>query len=74
MLRSWKAEETYRGSEALFYADDGLIEHNNSIKVQHDLDILIRLFQKMGLKTNKKKTKYMILKGRAPSKKLSEEA
>ena len=74
VLRSWKAEETYRGSEALFYVDDGLIENNNNIKVQHDLDILIGLFEKMGLKTNEKKTKYMIFRGPAPSKRLSKEA
>ena len=64
---NWKAEEIYGRSEASFNADNRLIEHNNSISVQQNIDILIRLFRKMGLKTNKKETKYIIFKGPAPS-------
>ena len=50
------------------YADDGLIENNNPVALQADLDIFIKLFEKMGLKTNETKTKFMIIRGtRAPT-------
>ena len=55
---------------ALFYADDGLIENTDHNLLQRDLDAIISLFEKMGLKTNETKTKYMIVRGPAAPKAL----
>lgn len=43
--------------------DDGLIENINTEDLQKDLDIIIKLFEKVGLKTNENKTKCMIIRG-----------
>jgi hypothetical protein len=50
---------------ALFYADDGLIENTDPKTLQADLDVIISLFEKLGLRTNETKTKYMIVRGPA---------
>ena len=65
VIRSWKKDETYDGSRACFYADDGLIEHINAESLQQDLDTIIRLFNRIGLRANETKTKYMIVRGQA---------
>ena len=50
------------------YADDGLIENSNPTALQSDLDTIIKLFEKVGLKTNKSKTKFMVVQGaKAPT-------
>ena len=61
VLRSWKALPSFTRSRASFYADDGLIENKKPEDLQQDLDALVSLFQKIGLKTNKKETKLMIV-------------
>ena len=55
VLRSWKANDQYNNSQALFYADNGLLEHTEANLLQSDLDRIIKLFGKIGLKTNKPK-------------------
>ena len=60
VLRKWKSEEKYGGSRTMFYADDGLIENNNSKFLQRDLTKTIKLFEHLGLKTNEYKTKFMV--------------
>jgi hypothetical protein len=65
VIRRWKKEEQHGKSRALFYADDGLIEHTNPSILQGDLDAMINLFEKLGLRTNETKTKYMIVRGPA---------
>ena len=49
MLRTWKRED-WRGSRACFYADNGLIEHRDHRKLQTDIDKMINLFERVGLK------------------------
>ena len=61
MLRSWKNNK--KCTDSFFYADDGLLENNNPEELQNDLNIIIKLFEKLGLKTNKDKTKCMIIIG-----------
>ena len=63
VLRAWKEDELYEKSAALFYADDGLLESSNSVGLQNDLDIIIKLFEKVGLRTNETKTKFMVFRG-----------
>ena len=48
-----------------FYVDDGLVENTDPIQLQQDLNTIIDLFSKVGLKANDKKTKYMIVRGAA---------
>jgi hypothetical protein len=59
---------------ALFYADDGLIENTDPKVLQSDLDVIISLFEKLGLRTNETKTKYMIVRGPAAPAALKETA
>ena len=56
-----------------FYADDGLLENSDPICLQKDLNMIIDLFSKLGLKANEKKTKFMIVRGTAAPKSLSKE-
>ena len=68
VLRNAMRRVEYQKSITSFYTDDGLIENNNPITLQANLDIFIKLFEKMGLKTNETKTKFMIIRGtRAPT-------
>ena len=59
VLQNVMGSELYNKSITSSYADDGLIEHKNPEALQKDLDIFISLFEKMGLKTNASKTKYV---------------
>merc|ERR1712117_801254 len=59
VLRTWKAMPDYKDSIASFYADDGLIENEDPQALQEDLNTIVTLFQRVGLKTNDRKTKYM---------------
>ena len=45
---------------AAFYADDGLIQSRDPVLLQSSFDILIGLFDRVGLKTNTTKTKAMV--------------
>ena len=63
VLRTWKSSENYRQSSACFYADDGLLQHHDHVALQNDLDRMIELFGKFGLKPNASKTKFMIFRG-----------
>ena len=63
VLRAWKKREGFQNSKACFYADDGLLEHNDAILLQQDLDKIIDLFSKIGLQPNAQKTKFMIFRG-----------
>ena len=59
VLRAWKIG-TFKNTKALFYADDGLLEHTNAEELQQHLNKIIGLFERVGLRTNETKTKYMI--------------
>ena len=63
MIRAWKSSTEYKQSDACFYADDGLLQHHNHRELQTDLDCILKLFSKMGLTPNAKKTKFMIVRG-----------
>ena len=63
VIRTWRAQEDCGGSPSTFYADDGLLEHSDPVALQRDLDSLIHLFGRVGLKANEKKTKYMVVRG-----------
>ena len=60
VLRAWKEGSVFGKSSALFYADNGLIENTAPVELKQDLDMLIKLFEQLGLQTNKDKTKYMV--------------
>ena len=49
-------------SEMCFYADDGLLEHTDPVALQHDMDRVVVLFSKFGLRANKDKTKFMVVR------------
>ena len=74
VLRNFFEDPLNRESESKFYADDGLIENENPKSLQKDIDILCNLFERVGLKTNTKKTKFMIIRGPSAPTALSEEA
>ena len=78
VLRAWrkiiKSHADKFRSLSSFYADDGLLENNNPVDLQHDLNIVNDLFAKVGLKANAKKTKHMIVRGAAAPKALSKDA
>ena len=61
VVRCWK--QLNEQSKSFFYADDGLLENTNPEDLQKDLDLIIKLFERLGLKTNKTKTKSMIIIG-----------
>ena len=74
VIRTWKSNNKYCGSSALFYADDGLIENTEHNDLQTDMDIMIKLFERVGLKTNETKTKFMVFRGPAPPKAMNNNA
>lgn len=69
----WTWEKGERKSEASFYVDNGLIENQNHKELQEDLNDIIELFERVGLKTNKVKTKYMVIRGAVASRDLRKE-
>ena len=52
--------EEVRRVLSAFYADDGLIQSRNPVLLQISFDILIGLFDRVGLKTNTAKKKGMV--------------
>lgn len=46
-----------------FYAENGLLNNQSIYTLQRDLDIVIGLFERAGLKTNEAKPKSMIVQG-----------
>ena len=63
VLRRLHGESEFGGTECGFYADDGLLEHGEPKRLQRDLDRLVDLFAHFGLKANRGKTKYMVIRG-----------
>jgi hypothetical protein len=59
------------GLSAFFYADDGWIDGNDSDNVQEALNIMTKLFLRLGLRMNPTKTKAMIYFGHAASHSMS---
>ena len=43
-----------------FYADDGVLASRDPVKLQRAIDVLIALFERVGLRTNTTKTKAMV--------------
>ena len=52
-----QVEATIRLFLALFYADDGYIASTDEVILQESMDILVELFERVGLRTNVSKTK-----------------
>ena len=46
-----------------FYADDRFFEHTDPVALQHDVDRVVIFFSKFGLKANRIKTKFMVVRG-----------
>ena len=68
ILRIWIQHAQRERSESRFYADDGLMQNTNPVQLQSDLNFVISMFERVGLKANDKKTKFMIVRGaKAPS-------
>ena len=74
VIRKWTEEKNNNTSRALFYADDGLIENEDPDTLQQDLDLIIGLFEKVGLRTNESKTKFMVFRGPSAPKAISKQA
>ena len=55
-----------------FYADDGRVENEDPRKLQNDINIICDLFERVGLKTNIKKTKFMVIRGPSAPRALEE--
>ena len=71
VLREWDvqiSEEHLTGLSAFFYADDGCIDGDDDGNVQEGLNIITKLFLRMGLRMNCKKTKAMIHFGHSTSR------
>ena len=62
-MRKYREDPTNKGSPLAFYADDGRIENEDPRKLQNDISIICDLFERVGLKTNIKKTKFMVIRG-----------
>ena len=74
VLREWNnLQEGQDRSNSRFYADDGLVENTNKEQLQNDINTIIKLFQKVGLQANEKKTKFMIVRGPKAPKQMSTE-
>ena len=52
--------EEIRQFLATFYADDGLVQSRDPVRLQALLDTLVSLFERVGLRTNVSKTKTMV--------------
>ena len=63
VLRKVQEEENFGLSEMCFYADDRLLEHTDPVALQRDVDRVVVLFSKFGLRANKDKTKFMVVRG-----------
>ena len=71
-MRKFLEDPTNKGSTLAFYADDGRVENEDPRKLQNDINIINDLFEKVGLKTNIKKTKFMIIRGPSAPRALEE--
>ena len=47
----------------MWNADNGLMEHTDPDALQQDVDRVVHLFSMFGLKANKDKTKFMVVRG-----------
>ena len=63
VIRAAKAERDYGKTRLCFYADNGLLENKVPSELQRDLDLIVDLFERMGLRTNQMKTKFMVVRG-----------
>ena len=63
VLRKIQGEAAYGKSVSSFYADDGLVENTDHRALQRDLDNMVALFARFGLKANRDKTKFMVVRG-----------
>ena len=63
VIRTWKGNEEFKQRQSYFYGNDGLLENTNYIELQKNLDYLIKLFGRVGLKANETKTKFMVISG-----------
>ena len=52
--------EEIRQFLAAFYADNGLVQSRDPVRLQASLDTLVALFERVGLRTNVSKTKTMV--------------
>ena len=73
VVRKFLEDPTNGKSNSSFYDDDGRIENEDPQQLQRDINILCELFERVGLKTNIKKTKFMIIRGPSAPKALKEE-
>ena len=73
VLRTWKQQQHFKESQSCFYADDGLLENTDPKQLQQDLDHIIELFSRVGLKANETKTKYMVIRGAAAPKAMTKQ-
>ena len=71
VLWTWQKDRCRSRTRTCFYADDGLLEGMDAAALQQDLDAIIALFGRVGLKANERKTKFMIVRGAAAPKALS---
>lgn len=58
VLKKVQKEEEFGLSQMCFYTDDGIIERIDPVALQHDMDRVMILFSKFGLRANKDKTKW----------------
>ena len=72
-MRKFFEDRINRESTSILYADDGRIENDNPQKLQEDINLLCGLFERVGLKTNTRKTKFMIIRGPSAPRALKEE-
>ena len=64
VLRKVMEEIDFGGSELSFYADDSLLEHTDLKALQHDVDIVFDQFVLFGLKANREKIKFMVIRNK----------
>ena len=63
IIRTWKTQQEYQGSDTCFYVDDGIIQNMDPKLLQKDLDEMLVLFKEMGLHPSATKTKFMVFRG-----------
>ena len=74
MLRTWHQCSENEKSKSRVCADDGLVQSTDPAQLQPDSNYIFSMFERLGLKTNDKKTKVMIVRGAKAPKALSREA
>ena len=63
VVRKFRENPTNKGSPSAFYADDGRMQNEDPRKLQNDINIICDLFERVGLTTNIKTTKFMVIRG-----------